>query len=166
MGQTGLEHSNPLQCSCLENPTDRGAWQATIYGVARSWTRLKPLSRHSRYWQTLPLVLYPGDGHSAGQKLQVPVGCPRSQAEDGQRCWSTSAGWSPGPRPSPCPCSQLLFSPRPPASSASGIYSQTVGSTAPMLFPGMASYSLCYHKTRSILSVLFFLLFIHHFFPS
>ena len=60
--------------------------------------------------------------------------------------------WSPGPRPSPCPCTQLLFSPTPPASSASGLYSQTVRSTAPMLFPGMASYSMCYHKTWSSLS--------------
>ena len=29
-------HSNPLQCSCLENPMDRGAWRATVYGVAES----------------------------------------------------------------------------------------------------------------------------------
>ena len=31
---------NPLQYSCLENPRDRGAWWAAIYGVAQSWTRL------------------------------------------------------------------------------------------------------------------------------
>ena len=31
---------NPLQCSCLENPTDRGAWRATIHGVANSQTQL------------------------------------------------------------------------------------------------------------------------------
>ena len=31
----GDGNSNPLQYSCLENPTDRGAWQATVYGVAR-----------------------------------------------------------------------------------------------------------------------------------
>ena len=30
----------PLQCSCLENPMDRGAWQAAVHGVARSWARL------------------------------------------------------------------------------------------------------------------------------
>ena len=30
----------PLQYSCLENPTDRGAWRATVHGVAKSWTRL------------------------------------------------------------------------------------------------------------------------------
>ena len=29
----------PLQCSCLENPMDRGAWWATVHGVAKSWTR-------------------------------------------------------------------------------------------------------------------------------
>ena len=32
-------HGNPLQYSCLENPTDRGAWQATVHGVAKSGTR-------------------------------------------------------------------------------------------------------------------------------
>ena len=35
---------NPLQCSCLEDPRDRGAWWAAVYGVAQSWTRLKRLS--------------------------------------------------------------------------------------------------------------------------
>ena len=38
---------NPLQCSCLENPRDRGAWWATISGVAQSRTRLKQLSSRS-----------------------------------------------------------------------------------------------------------------------
>ena len=30
---------NPLQCSCLGNPMDRGSWKATVHGVAKSWTR-------------------------------------------------------------------------------------------------------------------------------
>ena len=34
----GGGHGNPLQYSCLENPMDRGACQATIHGVAKSWT--------------------------------------------------------------------------------------------------------------------------------
>ena len=34
-------HGNPLQYSCLENPTERGAWQATVHRVAQSRTRLK-----------------------------------------------------------------------------------------------------------------------------
>ena len=40
----GEGNGNPLQCSCLENPTDGGAWWAAIYGVAQSRTRLKRLS--------------------------------------------------------------------------------------------------------------------------
>ena len=31
-------NGNPLQYSCLENPMDRGAWQATVCGTAKSWT--------------------------------------------------------------------------------------------------------------------------------
>ena len=31
-------HGNPLQSSCLENPMDRGAWQAIVHRVAKSWT--------------------------------------------------------------------------------------------------------------------------------
>ena len=36
----GEGNGNPLQYSCLENSMDRGAWQATVYGVAKSRTRL------------------------------------------------------------------------------------------------------------------------------
>ena len=36
----GEGNGNPLQCPCLENPMDGGAWWATVYGVAKSWTRL------------------------------------------------------------------------------------------------------------------------------
>jgi len=32
----GGGHGNPLQCSCLENPMDRGAWRATVHGVAKN----------------------------------------------------------------------------------------------------------------------------------
>jgi len=37
----GEGNGNPLQCSCLENPRDGGAWWATVSGVAQSQTRLK-----------------------------------------------------------------------------------------------------------------------------
>ena len=43
----GEGNGNPLQCSCLENPRDRGAWWAAIYGVAQSQTQLKRLSSSS-----------------------------------------------------------------------------------------------------------------------
>ena len=36
----GGGNGNPLQYFCLENPMDRGAWWATVHGVAKSWTRL------------------------------------------------------------------------------------------------------------------------------
>ena len=44
----GEGNGNQLQCSCLENPRDGGAWWAAIYGVAQSRTRLKQLSSSSR----------------------------------------------------------------------------------------------------------------------
>ena len=55
----GEGNGNPLQCSCLENPRDGGAWWAAIYGVAQSRTRLKQLSSSSRgiLKSRLPLIL-------------------------------------------------------------------------------------------------------------
>ena len=44
---TGEGNGNPLQCSCLENPRDAGAWWAAVYGVAQSRTRLTRLSSSS-----------------------------------------------------------------------------------------------------------------------
>ena len=43
----GEGNGNPLQCSCLENPSDGGARRAAVYGVAQSRTRLKRLSSSS-----------------------------------------------------------------------------------------------------------------------
>ena len=40
----GREHGDPLQCSYLENPTNRGAWWAMVHEVTKSWTWLKWLS--------------------------------------------------------------------------------------------------------------------------
>ena len=65
----GEENGNPLQCSCLENPRDDGAWWAAVYGVAQSRTRLKWLSSNlcifcflcpgtvSCLWWILPYLL-------------------------------------------------------------------------------------------------------------
>ena len=38
---SGGEHDNPLRYSCLENPMDRGTWQAAVHWAAKSRTRLK-----------------------------------------------------------------------------------------------------------------------------
>ena len=48
----GEVHGIPIQYSCLENPMDRGAWWATVHGVAKSQTRLK---QHSTEYILIPL---------------------------------------------------------------------------------------------------------------
>ena len=53
----GEGNGNPLLCSCLENPRDRGAWWAAVYGVAQSRTRLKRLSSSSSSTELLHLQL-------------------------------------------------------------------------------------------------------------
>ena len=45
--ENGDGNGNPLQCSCLENPRDGGAWWAAVYGVTQSQTQLKRLSSSS-----------------------------------------------------------------------------------------------------------------------
>ena len=50
LGRSPAEgNGNSLQYSCLENPMDRGAWQAEVHGVAQNRTRLKRLSSSSKY---------------------------------------------------------------------------------------------------------------------
>ena len=49
----GEGNGNPLQCSCLENPRDGGAWWAAVYGVAQSRTLLNKVS----YLETTSYVL-------------------------------------------------------------------------------------------------------------
>ena len=51
---------HPLQCSCLENPRDGGAWWAAVYGVAQSRTRLKRLSssRHTLVTKPPPPCIF------------------------------------------------------------------------------------------------------------
>ena len=44
----GEGNGNPLQCSCLENPRDGGAWWAAVYGVAQSRTRMTRLRSSSK----------------------------------------------------------------------------------------------------------------------
>ena len=49
LSRIGEGNGNPLQCSCLENPRDWGAWWAAVYGVAQSRTRLKRRSSSSSF---------------------------------------------------------------------------------------------------------------------
>ena len=65
----GERNGNPLQYSCLENPMDRGAWQATVHRVAKSQTQLKlsialDLQKICRYITEFPHMLYPPSPNS------------------------------------------------------------------------------------------------------
>ena len=64
LGQIGFGegNGNPLQYSCLENPMDRGAWQATVHEVTKSQTRLSDFTftHWRRKWQPTPVFL-PGE---------------------------------------------------------------------------------------------------------
>ena len=61
-------NGNPLQCSCLENPRDGGAWWAAVYGVAQSHARLKRLSSSSN---RSDFALMHALGHPGGDVTQA-----------------------------------------------------------------------------------------------
>ena len=92
-------NGNPLQCSCLENPRDRGAWWAAIYGVAQNQTRLKRLSCSSssstEAWQSSVASL---THHTT--KYQKPQPSPVYSSDDiivgGISCSLPAARWWPG----------------------------------------------------------------------
>ena len=78
---TGEWNGNPLQCSCLENPRDGGAWWAAVYGVAQSRTRLKRLSSSSSrpiIWFLFPHLTCPG---TPSWDAQAPLNQDGSQSE-------------------------------------------------------------------------------------
>ena len=76
---TGEGNGNPLQCSCLENPRDGGAWWPAVYGVAQSQTWLKRLSSMVileilRIWKKSPAsYLKYTILHSHQQRIRVPI---------------------------------------------------------------------------------------------
>ena len=79
--RTALSHGEgngtPLQDSCLENPMDGGAWKATVYGVAKSWTRLNDFT-FTFYFHALEKEMAT---HSSVLAWRIPgtgslVGCP------------------------------------------------------------------------------------------
>ena len=97
----GEGNGNPLQCSCLKNPRDGGAWWAAVYGVTESQTRLKRFSSSSSSDSAvnnppanagdaesiLGLGKSPGDGN--GNPLQC---CCLENPMDRGAWWSTIHG--------------------------------------------------------------------------
>ena len=69
----GEGNGNPLQCSCLENPRDKGAWWAAIYGVAQSQTRLKWLSSSSKPLNMCGFVIAAIGNEYTWQKMKTYV---------------------------------------------------------------------------------------------
>ena len=109
----GEGNGNPLQCSCLENPRDGGAWWAAVHGFAQSRTRLKQLSSSSSssLLQASPVGLW----FSPGAVLLQP---PISSLTHPQRRAQPAAPSCP-PIPQTCPCpspvlvSALILFPEP-----------------------------------------------------
>ena len=102
----GEGNGNPLQYFCLENPMDGEAWRATVYGIAKSQTRLKQLSRHalthepeavlwiqsppegqSGIWAMLTLAKYQTKTQARGLQLQSYIClCLHFQTSKLQEC--------------------------------------------------------------------------------
>ena len=74
LSYTGEGNGNPLQCSCLENPRDGGAWWAAVYGVAQSQTRVKQLSSSSSFFDYIDLYWSDFFIHFECWVLSCPLG--------------------------------------------------------------------------------------------
>ena len=111
----GGGNGNPRPSSCLENPTDRGAWRATVQGVVKSWTQLHSHASHSnfqwkikRYWKqdfSLTAILgkacCPPPRSRACSDTHCPLYSGVSPFWPSQRC--------PGPRPASTSWSRVLL---------------------------------------------------------
>ena len=103
----GEGNGNPLQCSCLENPGDGGAWWVAIYGVAQSRTWLKWLSSSSKAvycypayliymqntsWETLGWMKHKLESRLSGEisiTSDMQMTSPLSQKESSKKFWTT-----------------------------------------------------------------------------
>ena len=115
----GEGNGNPLQCSCLENPRDGGAWWATVYGVTQSWTQLKRLSSSSnRSRRKQHFIILPKDIHvleaslALGKQKSIPPPflCRSTARSSTPVRWEIPSQESQG-LPLPCPrlCLNLSF---------------------------------------------------------
>ena len=68
----GEGNVNPLQYSCLGNPTDRGVWQVTVHGVAKRWTRLSDWAL-TRLLRLVPVTMRSTQGNSDVLKISLSL---------------------------------------------------------------------------------------------
>ena len=94
----GRRHGKPLQYSCLENPRDRGAWQATDHGVTKSQIRLKQQSVHTHIY---PLPLEPPSSHPSRSTQSAKLSCLCRVAASHQLWWCMYIDAIPSPSPTP-----------------------------------------------------------------
>ena len=80
----GGGHGSPFQYACLENPMDRGAWWATVHGVAKSHTRLKQLQFSSV--QSLSRVRLFATLQTVARKAPLSMGLSRQKYWNGLPC--------------------------------------------------------------------------------
>ena len=73
LSRTGEGNGNPLQCSCLENPRDGGAWEAVVYGVRQSWTRLTRLSSSLMNWVNTTMSTTQIKKQKITSTLEIPL---------------------------------------------------------------------------------------------
>ena len=83
-GSPGGGRGSPLQCSCLENPMDRGAWRAAVHGVTEGRTRLRRLSRTHAPGDG-DTGEGPGGGRRKGGGTEASAGTRREAARDPPR---------------------------------------------------------------------------------
>ena len=69
----GEGHGNALQYSCLENPMDKGDWQARVQRIAKSWTRLSDHARTHTHTEADSMVLLLKDLQVADFSACLPL---------------------------------------------------------------------------------------------
>ena len=84
LSHIGEGNSNPLQCSCRENPRDGGAWWAAIYGVAQGRSRLRWLSSSSN---TIHCVQVHRKNYKTYKRVENTVLILRDQVSNTARFW-------------------------------------------------------------------------------
>ena len=84
LSHIGEGNSNPLQCSCRENPRDGGAWWAAIYGVAQGRSRLRWLSSSSN---TIHCVQVPRKNYKTYKRVENTGLILRDQVSNTARFW-------------------------------------------------------------------------------
>ena len=90
----GVRNGNPLQYSCLENRMDRGAWRATVHGVAKRWTQLKRLCMQAfMISMRIPLVAQRAKNLPATQETMVQSLAQEDALEKGMATHCKTLAW-------------------------------------------------------------------------